>query len=305
MTPPADIAHPAERARIARALDLIGITVQRWRNDTTIDTKDRDARSRIDIAAVLDRVTSTGQTHAKRAPEDLAAELAVALDRPIPDALLDTPQRVEHLLRPRLIPHEQLTGLNKAAVRRDAFNGLIDTVAIGHNPNARLVRTRELDAWNADFDDVFQTAIERLRQHITPQHAHLVEDTRALYAVVHEREPTAAAHRILHDLIPGHDAEHGALFALPSQRTLLALPVRPDVGPTGLAGIIQSAHVLADPDDPRLGIVYWALGTDVHTLPMTREDAEDGNTRVVLQQTDITADLLNRLGDDPDHQHRT
>ena len=306
------------RARFARAAELAGFTVKKWKNPRTLEVHDRNPRGphklRLDLHALTAAADEPHQHAQEHEPLALAAGLCVALDRPAPDELLRSPRHLRHLLRPRLEDPASLKGLNKAAVRRDAAAGLIYTVSVGPNPAARRIRTAELDAWNASFDDILQTATEQLAERITPDHTHLVEDTDALHAIVHETEPTACAHRFLDRLLPGFEPDNGALFAIPASRTLLALPVNHTAGAAGLAALVQSAFVLTPPTDPRQGAVYWALNNTLQPLPLTRvtEDPQDhGRTtparehddpaasRVQLDLTDAVRELLEKLGTDP------
>jgi hypothetical protein len=310
-TPPHKPA-PNDRARFARAAQLAGFTLRKWRSDTTAELTQRSERHTLDMHAPALQPppgeTAEEQDHTE--PRALAARIAAALDRPLPDELLHTPTHLRALLRPRLIDPAKLRGDNKAAARRDAAAGLAYAIASTPNPNARLLRTADLDAWNATFDDAFNTATAQAANAFNQRHVHQVEDAPNLHAIVHETESAEPAHLFLDQLLPGFDPDNGALFALPAPRTILALPINTSVGARGLAALVQTAFLITKSDNPTHNTVFWIHpahdpSTPPHqrlsALPTSRLEEHDA-LRVQLDLSPEVIDLLKRLGEDTDHQ---
>ena len=227
----------------------------------------------------------------------LAAALAATLGLPIPDGVLRDPDTVAPLLRPRLVERRTLTGTDRTACRREAFADAFYAVTVGTLPEARLLRTADIDRWNADFDDVLAAATDRLAAAVTADHVHDLEGDEHLLAVVHRIEPTSCVHLIFDRLLERHSPARGVVFAMPTPHTCLCLPVSEDAGAPGLARLVRTAFALTPHGSGELAQgLYWHVAGRTEVLPLTHIE-ESAGRRVQIDAIGAVAELLRALGE--------
>jgi hypothetical protein len=293
---PPDLIERYERAAV-----LLGMRVLKRKDRYTVITRGAHGKRALHVPTLRARAHSMlgdAATDAMEARDDrLAAGLAALLTVEPPADLVSTPDAVEPLLRPRLTLRSGFTRAARTAARRDAFDDAFYAVALGPLDDAVLLRTEHLDAWGETFATVFARATDNLAGRLTHDCVHEVEGDANLIAVMHETEPTGCAHLLFHRLIGGWSAERGVVFALPTDRSCLCLPVSTEAGARGLARLVRTAYALTPPGAPDLHRgLFWAHDGGVRSLAMTHIEEDDG-ARVQLEATGPVADLLRELGE--------
>ncbi|GEM_PF-4912776 len=227
----------------------------------------------------------------------LAAALAVALDRPAPHDITRRVENVVPLLRPALATADAFTKAARTAVRREAFDDAFYVLTLGASEHAHFLRTEHLDHWGWTWEDAFAAALDRLDRRLGPDNVHEVEGDPHLLAVIHDAERTDAAHLLFHRLIEPWDHDRGAVFAVPTPRTCLVLPVREEAGAPGLARLVRTAYALTptDASELRRGL-FWKRHDRTDSLSMTHIEESDG-ARVQLEAVGPVAELLRALGE--------
>lgn len=297
---PLPATDAATASRYAAALASLGCKSGRPKNGM-LPVRGPTGRADLDIETARLGIThaiGAEQLAATEARTDrLAVALASTLGLPMPKELLRCPETVAPLLRPRLVERAALTGSDRTACRREAFADAFYTVAIGVLPEARLLRTEDIDRWHADFDDVLASAIDRLAMGVTPEHVHDLEGDDHLLAVVHRAEPTACVHLIFDRLLENHDPGRGVVFAMPTPHTCLCLPVSEDAGAPGLARLVRTAFALTPDGSGELAQgLYWHVAGRTEVLPLTHIE-ESAGRRVQIDAIGAVAELLRALGE--------
>ena len=283
--------------RSARRIDLacaaLGIGAPRWSRDGASFEIGGGARSL--SGRDLTKALAPGPRGARGVLEE-AIGLAAALGVQPPLELVSDKGAVRPLLLPRLFGEAELLGPRRAMCRRSAHGGLIRAVAIGDGTGAPVVTTAMLDAWGAEFDHVWTSAIENLGYRIGPETLDELEGAPGVLALADALTPASAGVFIIDRLCPEAGHGEGVVFATPRPETLLALPVEEGAGVDGLAGLVQATHALAAEGAGVLSDqVYWWRDGEVLHLPMTAI-VESQSRRVHMESAGPVEELLRLLG---------
>ena len=297
--------HSARRTQdgdqYARAFVLLGLRVGKPSDPDTLDVRTPHGRREMHLPTLHRRIDElldpTERQRLRTSDETLAMALAVLLGLHPPDDLLATPAPAAPFLRPRLVTRDAFTKAARTALRREAFDDVFYTVALGPLPNAFLVRTEHADRWGLAWESLFPKAVDALAARVTREHVHRVEDNENLLAVVHPIECVGCSHLVFESIVEGWERPMGMVFTLPTERTCLCMRVAPDVGAAGLARLVRTAYALTPVGSPdvRRG-VYWAQADGVRSLAMTHIEDDEG-ARVQLDATGPVAELLRLLGE--------
>ncbi len=298
-------ARPAKDA-VQTALALIGAQAASWSGDTAQIRRNSDRRT-LDInllAQEFDRPPT------KYAPEALAMRLADLLGFPAPPELYE--QHVLHalpLLRPRVLSPDVLDGPARALCRRPLGRDYLIAISIGRRSARNFVTTRLLDAWGMSFNETLEAATDALAKRLEPEHLGPIEEAPGVLALRVPREPVAGAALALERLVPGLDAWPGTLLGLPTEETLVVVPLDEESDLEALASTIEANHAVAeDHPDPLSPWPYWLIDGALHEIRY-RLDESDEHRRAHVETADPRlADLLHFLqghppaSDPPDDQ---
>ena len=230
------------RDAYARAFALLGADVVRWHGAVGTLRRHGDEFS-LDtalFASELDRRAS-GYT-----PESLALRLADTLGLAAPEEIVgDDVVRALPLLRPRLVTPETLAGPGRAMCRREIGPDLLVAISIGRRTIRNFVTTRMLDAWRMSFDEVLDAATEELVRRFDVRDIAPLDGLSHALAIRHEREPAASVAFGLDRLVPDIDAWPGALLGVPSDDTLVIVPLDERSDMRALGAVIEANHAMS------------------------------------------------------------
>lgn len=279
--------------RIEVACAALGIGAPRWSREGVSFEIGGSARAL--SGRELTKALAPGPRGARGVLEE-AIGLAAALHIQPPLELVSDRRAVSPLLLPRLFAETELLGPRRAMCRRDAHGGLLRAIAIGDGPGAPVVTTAMLDAWGAEFDELWAAAIENLSYRIGPESLDELEGAPGVLAMADALTPASAGTFIIDRLCPEAGNGEGVVFATPRPETLLALPVEEGAGVEGLAGLVQATHALAAEGAVVLSdqVYWWRNGAVLH-LPMTAI-VESQSRRVHMESAGPVEELLRLLG---------
>ena len=279
--------------RIGSALKRLGCTVLKWRGDLATVTR-ADQRFHASITMLLSLVPGPLESIGD---DQLTLYVANALGLPVEASLLQDIRIVRPLLRPRLVNVRELEGPARNMCRRDAWADLLWAVSIGGGTRRVFVTTAQLDRWGLEFDEVVQLAQQNLAAHLDSSNLHDVDGAQGVLALVHDREPTAAAAAIIDTIVPDMTDGHGVILGAPADEMLLLYPVEEGAGASGLAGMVQATFALAGERAECLSEhLVWRRGDAWDVLPMTWVE-EGGSRRVHVEAEGVMRDLLRVLGE--------
>ena len=227
--------------------------------------------------------------------------LADLLGFPAPPELYE--QHVMHalpLLRTRVLTPDVLDGPARALCRRQLGQDYLIAVSIGRRSSRNFVTTRLLDAWGMSFPEVLEAAAEAIAKNLGPEDLGPIPEAAGVLALRLAREPTAGAALALERLVPGIDSWPGALLGMPSEETLIVVPLDDDSTLEALANTIEANHNVAEHrSEPLSPWPYWLIDGTLHEIRY-RIDESDALRRAHIETADPRlADLLHFLQGDP------
>ena len=279
--------------RIELAAGALGVTPPRWSKDGA--AFEIGGASRPLSGRELARALAPGP-HGVHGAMAEAIGLATALGVQPPLEVVADRRAAGVLLLPRLLTESALTGARRAMCRREAHGGLLRAIAIGDGAGAPMVTTPMLDRWDAEFDEIWSTALANLSYRMGPESLDDLEGAPGVLATADALTPASSGVFVLDHLCPEAALDEGVVFSTPRAEALLALPVEQGAGVDGLAGMVQATHALAAEASGVLSdqLFWWRDGEVTH-LPMIAI-IESRSRRVHMESSGPVEELLRLLG---------
>ena len=268
------IDRDLSRARDAyeRALDLLRARATKWEDDVCT-IKRSDKRFELDTAMLASDLEKRASAY--RA-ETLALIIADALGLPAdPELVLEDVTIALPLLRPRFVRPDVLDGPGRNLVRREIGEDLLLGVSLGRRTRRNFVITRMLDAWGMGFDETLKAAIDEVLRRFDTSAIVPFEDDPCVLAVTDVTEPAASLARGSDRMVDGLDDWPGCLLGMPSEDTLLIVPLDDDATLKDLGALIRATYGIANVHPrPLTPLPCWLYRGRLHTLGLRMDEME-------------------------------